>query len=119
MKQHALIRFGRWQDILAQPLPEDAELFCVTTAMMRYVRTVALANTGDIAGAQSERDAFYAALEQVPESGMLFNNTCRDILHLAEQMMLGELAYQSGDHAGARTQVPIRASCYCSKMAAA
>jgi len=31
MKQHVLIRFGRWRDILAQPLPEDAELYAVTT----------------------------------------------------------------------------------------
>jgi hypothetical protein len=29
---------------------------------------------------------------------MLFNNTCRDILKVAEQMMLGELAYHRGDY---------------------
>ncbi len=29
---------------------------------------------------------------------MLFNNTCRDILQVAEQMLLGELAYHKGDH---------------------
>jgi tetratricopeptide (TPR) repeat protein len=29
---------------------------------------------------------------------MLFNNTCRDILKVAEQMMLGELAYHKGEH---------------------
>ncbi len=38
MKQHVLIRFGRWQEILDQPLPGDAGLYCVTTAMMRYAR---------------------------------------------------------------------------------
>ncbi|MFV2038151.1 MAG: hypothetical protein ACC646_11245, partial [Paracoccaceae bacterium] len=36
MKQHVLIRFGKWQDIIAQTLPEDAQLYCVTTAMMHY-----------------------------------------------------------------------------------
>ncbi|MEM7634663.1 MAG: tetratricopeptide repeat protein [Pseudomonadota bacterium] len=98
MKQHVLIRFGRWQDILAQELPEDPELYCVTLAMMRYARTIAMANLHKIADAQAECVKFYDALERVPESRMLFNNTCRDILKIAEQMMLGELAYHKGDH---------------------
>jgi len=97
MKQHVLIRFGMWNDILAQDLPEDAELFCVTTAMMRYARTVALANLRRIDEAEAERDAFLAAVDAVPESRMLFNNTCRDILRVAEQMALGELAYHKGE----------------------
>ncbi len=98
MKQHVLIRFGRWRDVLAQELPADAELYCVTTAMMRYARAVALANLGDIAGARAERTAFLAARDTVPETRMLFNNTCLDILAVAEAMMEGEIAYKSGDH---------------------
>ena len=77
MKQHVLVRFGRWQDILDQTLPEDQELYCVTTAMMHYARTVALSNTDRIAEAEVERDTFLAALERVPDSRMLFNNTSR------------------------------------------
>ena len=99
MKQHVLIRFGLWQDILDQDLPADAELFSVTTAMMRYARTVALANLSRIAEAEAERDRFYAARDAVQESRMLFNNTCHDILKVAEQMLLGELAYHKGEHA--------------------
>ncbi|MGI3186238.1 hypothetical protein [Nioella aestuarii] len=98
MKQHVLIRFGRWQDILDQDMPEDEELFSVTTAMMRYARTVALANLHKISDAEREQAAFYEALARVPETRMLFNNTCRDILKVAEQMMLGELAYHKGEH---------------------
>ncbi len=98
MKQHALIRFGRWDDILAQDLPNDPELYSVTTAMMRYSRTVALANTGRLAEAEAERDLFFEARDRVPESRMLFNNTCRDILAVAEQMLLGELEYHKGNH---------------------
>ena len=101
MKQHVLIRFGRWQEILDQSLPEDEELYSVTTAMMRYARTVALANIHRIEDAEAEREKFYAAFERVPETRMLFNNTCRDILKVAEQMMLGELAYHRGDHEAA------------------
>jgi tetratricopeptide (TPR) repeat protein len=101
MKQHVLIRFGRWQDILDQDLPEDEDLYCVTIAMMRYARTVALANLHRIADAEREKAKFFEALERVPESRMLFNNTCRDILKVANQMMLGELAYHKGEHEAA------------------
>jgi tetratricopeptide (TPR) repeat protein len=97
MKQHVLIRFGMWRAILAQPLPEDAELYSVTTALMRYARTVALANTGRIAEAEAEREKFFAAQAGVQESRMLFNNTGRDILKVAEHMMLGELEYHKGN----------------------
>ena len=98
MKQHVLIRFGRWHDILAQALPDDRELYSVTTAMMRYARAVALANLKQAEEAEAERVHFHDALERVPETRMLFNNTCRDILAVAEQMMLGEIAYFRGDH---------------------
>ena len=97
MKQHVFIRFGMWREILDQPLPEDAELYAMTTALMRYARTIALANLGETAGAEAERDAFAAAQAAVPESRMLFNNTCRDILGVAEAMMLGELEYHKGN----------------------
>ena len=98
MKQHVLIRFGLWDEILAQDLPKDAELYCVTTAMMRYARTVALANTGKIAEAKTERDLFFADRDKVPETRMLFNSPCVSVLKIAEQMLLGELAYHQGNH---------------------
>lgn len=97
MKQHVLVRFGRWHDILAQELPADQDLYCVTTALMRYARTVALSNIDDVAGAEAEREAFFAARDRVPDSRMLFNNTCPDILAVGEQMMLGELEYRRGN----------------------
>ncbi|MEM7464036.1 MAG: tetratricopeptide repeat protein [Pseudomonadota bacterium] len=98
MKQHVLIRFGMWNDILEQDLPEDVELFSVTTAMMHYSRAVALANTQQFAKAEAESQQFEAAYERVPETRMLFNNTCRDILEVARYMMLGELEYHKGNH---------------------
>lgn len=101
MRQHVLIRFGRWEAILEQPLPEDAELYSVTTAMMRYARTVALANLGRTAEAERELAAFRQAWAAVPESRMLFNNTCRDILAVADRMAEGELAYHQGRHEAA------------------
>jgi tetratricopeptide (TPR) repeat protein len=96
MRQHVLVRFGLWETILGDDLPEDKELFCTTYAMMRYARTVALANLGRTAEAEREFIALKDAIAAVPESRMLFNNTCRDILAIAERMAAGELAYHQG-----------------------
>ena len=52
--------------------------------MMRCARTVDLANLGDFDAAEAERDRLAEALEPVPESRMLFDNTCRDVLAVAE-----------------------------------
>ena len=42
MRLHVLVRFGMWDEILAEPLPDDAQLYCVTTAMLHYAKGVAL-----------------------------------------------------------------------------
>ena len=55
MCMHAEVRFGRWREILAAPLPKDPALYPVTTAMYRYARGVAYAALGDIAAAEAER----------------------------------------------------------------
>lgn len=96
-KQHVFIRFGQWDRILEQPFPDDRNLFCVTTATMHYARTVALAATGHVDAAAAEQEAFLAAKSVIPESRMVFNNTCLDILAVAEEMLKGELEYRRGN----------------------
>jgi len=96
MKLHVLIRFGRWSDIIATPLPADANLFCVTAAMTHYAKAVAHAASGNVAAAEAEARAFDAALAKVPASRYVFNNTCLDILAVAAEMMKGEIAYRKG-----------------------
>ena len=96
IKQHVLVRFGNWKEIIAQALPEDPELYCVTTAMMRYARAVAFASTRQVDAAEQEAKAFLEARARVPKTRMLFNNTCLDILAVAEAMMMGEVAYRKG-----------------------
>ena len=96
MRLHVLVRFGRWDELIAMPLPADPELYCTTTAMTHYARGVALAATGQVAEAGAERERFAAAVDRVPESRYLFNNTCRDILAVAGAMLDGELAYREG-----------------------
>jgi tetratricopeptide (TPR) repeat protein len=97
VRAHVLIRFGRWPDILDLPLPSDPELYCVTTAMLRYARGIACAVLGRIADAEAERDHFTVAVAAVPQSRTLFNNTCLDLLAIAGAMLDGELEYRKGN----------------------
>ena len=96
MKQHVLIRFGKWHEILAQDLPANGALFRVTTAMMRYARAVAHATLGNADAAEREAGRFEAAFRRVPPSRSVFNNRCLDILAVARAMMTGEIAYRRG-----------------------
>lgn len=95
-KIHVMVRFGQWQDILDEPLPEDAELYSYTTAAILQARAVALANLDRPEEAQSERERALAARRAVQESRMVFNNTADDVLAIGEAMMDGELAFKSG-----------------------
>ena len=97
MRAHVLVRFGRWDDIVALELPKDPALWCVTTAMTYYAKGVALAATGRVAEAAAARESFLAAVKTVPASRTLFNNTCLDILAVAEAMLDGELEYRRGN----------------------
>jgi tetratricopeptide (TPR) repeat protein len=97
MKQHVYIRFGKWQEIIDQAIPENPELYCVTTAMMHYSKAVALAASGNVPDAEKEVVLFDEAMARVPESRYVFNNTCLDILAVAREMMLGEVEYRKGN----------------------
>jgi tetratricopeptide (TPR) repeat protein len=96
-KIHVMVRFGDWEGIVDEPLPEDTELYSYTYAAMRQARAIALANLGRIDEARVERDKATAAVEAVQESRMVFNNTAADVLAVGAAMMEGELAYKAGD----------------------
>jgi tetratricopeptide (TPR) repeat protein len=97
MRVHVLIRFGRWQELIAAPLPADPDLYRVTTAMLHYGKGVAFAATGEIARARQQRRLFSAAVARVPESRTIFNNTCLSILQVASAMLDGEVEYRAGN----------------------
>jgi tetratricopeptide (TPR) repeat protein len=97
MRLHALIRFGKWAEILAYTPPENAEIYRFTHAVSHYAKSVAAAASGDVALAEQHRAAFYPAKDLVPETRVLFNNLCSDILNIAANMLEGELAYRKGD----------------------
>ncbi|MEE9427350.1 MAG: hypothetical protein V3V25_04295 [Paracoccaceae bacterium] len=98
MKQHVYIRFGKWQEILEQKLPKNVELFCMTVAMIHYAKSVAFAAKGNVKRAKNQAYKFEAAVEMVPDSRFLFNNSCLDILAIAREMMLGEIEYREANY---------------------
>ena len=105
MKLHVLIRFGKWQEIIAAPLPADQELFCVTTAMLHYAKALAHAASFNVPAAEIEQLLFEEARARVPLSRYLFNNTCLDILSIAAEMMQGEIEYRKMNFATAFTHL--------------
>lgn len=98
VRQHVLVRFGKWQQIIDQPLPEDRELYCNTVATMHYARGVAHAAMGNVKAAEAEQALFRAAALRVPKSRYMHNVRCLDALAVAEEMLEGEIAYRRGEH---------------------
>jgi tetratricopeptide (TPR) repeat protein len=97
-KQHVLVRFGKWREIIEQKLPEDQELYCSNVAMMHYAKAVAHSALGNVDEAETEKARFMAAKARVPESRRVHNNTVVDLLAVAGAMLDGELEYRKGNH---------------------
>ena len=98
IRQHVLIRFGKWREIVAQELPTDRELYCNSTAMIHYAKGVAHAALGEVAAAEAEPVRFREAVKRVPKSRFLHNVPCVQLLEVAEEMLAGEVAYRRGEH---------------------
>ena len=98
IKQHVLVRFGRWREIIAQDLPADRDLYCSSVAMMHYAKAVAHSALGHIAEAEAEKVSFMAAKARVPKSRRMHNNVVVDLLGVAEAMLNGELDYRKSNY---------------------
>ena len=101
VKQHVYVRFGKWEEIIAQDLPEDPVLYANLTAMIHYAKGVAHAALGQVDLARAEQALFRAARARVPETRLLHNNRCQDLFAIAEEMLSGEIAYRCGDYEAA------------------
>lgn len=98
MRMHVLVRFGRWQDIVDDPMPDDPELYCTSIAFSHYAKVVAHAALHQFAAAEDHRAAFYQAVARIPEERLIYNNQATAILGIGEMMLEGELAYHQGNH---------------------
>ena len=91
MKTHVMVRFGRWQEIIDEPLPDDPNLYLVTTAMLHYAKGIAHATLRQFEAADEERRRFHQRLKHIPSDRRFFNNDAHAILAVGEKMLEGEL----------------------------
>lgn len=99
MQMHVLVRFGKWQEIIDAAMPERPMLYCVSTSMHHYAKTIAHAALKNFEQAELEKDAFYASLQNIPLGRKFFNNPALQTLGVGEKMLLGELEYHKGNYA--------------------
>jgi tetratricopeptide (TPR) repeat protein len=92
---HVMIRFGRWQDVLAEPEPPEYRK--LSRAVWHYARGVALANLDRSEQARAELAAFDAAVLEVPADWVVGNNPANTVLPLARNMMEGEILFKEAD----------------------
>ena len=92
---HVMIRFGKWEDILREPMPAEHRL--VTRAVHHYARGIALSVLDRTDEAQLEMASFEKAAAAVPEDWWVFNNRMHDVLPIAMAMLEGETAYRDGE----------------------
>jgi len=105
MKSHVLMRFGKWQEILDEPFPEEADIYPNTIAMLHYARAIAFATLHRFDEADAERDLFKIAQAKLPEQHFFKNNTNEAIFKVAEAMMNGEVEYHKGNYETAFEQL--------------
>jgi tetratricopeptide (TPR) repeat protein len=98
MKSHVLVRFGRWREIIDEPMADDPALYVLTTAMQHYAKGVAHATLRDFAAADRQRTLFHAQLDRVPPERRFLSNPARASLAVGAALLDGELAYHQGRH---------------------
>jgi tetratricopeptide (TPR) repeat protein len=94
MPLEVMMRFGKWDDILAAP--EPPEYLPIARAMRLYARGVANAAQGNKAEARAEQTAFIEAKGKVTAEATFGNNRAVDILAVAEQLLNGEILIREG-----------------------
>jgi tetratricopeptide (TPR) repeat protein len=88
-------RFGRWDEILAEPAPP--KFLPITRAVWRAHRAIAYAAKMNILAAEKEFDAFKKAKAAIPEESVFGDDATHRILEVSEHFVAGELALQVGD----------------------
>lgn len=85
-----LVRFGRWDEILAEPAKFPSSMPFVR-AFHHAARGTAYAAKGDTANARKEQAMFLEGAKLVPRETQLGNNTAAAVLSLATHMLEGEI----------------------------
>jgi predicted Zn-dependent protease len=89
------IRFGRWDEILAEP--EPPEFLPITRALRHFARGVAYAAKKQVPHARAEQRAFVDAKNAIPKEAMFVQNPASNVLAIADGVLEGEILYREGN----------------------
>ena len=94
MPLEVLVRFGRWDEVLATP--EPPEYLPISRSLRHCARGIAYAAKGDAAKAREEQTAFLAARKLVKDEAIVGNNKGFNVLNVAEHLLAGEILVREG-----------------------
>jgi len=96
----ALVRFGRWDEVLTEPAPPADWLY--TTGIWHYARGLAYSAKGHRADAARELMELEKIIASTsPERTIAFFFRARNVLQMAANILAGEMAVKAGDGASA------------------
>jgi tetratricopeptide (TPR) repeat protein len=98
MKSHVQVRFGRWREIIEEPMADEPGLYVLTTAMQHYAKGLAHATLREFTAAELERERFHRHIETIPAERRFLSNPARASLAVGATLLDGELAYHQGRH---------------------
>lgn len=87
-------RFGRWDDLLAEPAPP--EFLPITTAVWHAHRAIAFAAKKDFDNARTEHELFLEAKAAIPEDSVFSEESTHKILEVSVHFVPAEIALQKG-----------------------
>jgi tetratricopeptide (TPR) repeat protein len=92
--QWVLVRFGRWDEALAEPAPPDDLRFA--KAMWHAARGIAYAVRSQPDEAETERVAFERVAATIPSEATEGLNPASRLLTIARELLAGEIAARAG-----------------------
>ena len=96
MPLEVLVRFGRWDEILAEP-DQYADYMSFTRAFHHAARAIAYAAKGDQESARKAQAIYVERAKLVPKDDFIWsNNSCEAILGVATPMVEGEILIAEG-----------------------
>ncbi len=88
-------RFGRWDDMLAEPKP--AAHLPITNTWYHFHRGIAHAATGDVAEARREQRFFREHRNKVAADALMGINKVHKLFDIADVFLEAEIAYRQGN----------------------
>lgn len=93
---HVLIRFGKWNEILEEPEPEEWRF--LSRAERHFARSVAYSALGKTKEAREELNHLDEVVKLLTDEWKMGNNSATEVVAIARTMAEGELAYREGRH---------------------